>query len=258
MVELSQFPNRHDGDLLMTLTSPLVKKLGAFVAISEPELSVLNTLPMRPRTFEPGQNLTAEGQLSRTAFILAEGWVCSYKLLSKGERKTIDFQIPGDVIGLRSALLRTPDHRYEALTRIEVVEVAAEDLIDAFDKTPRLATAVLLAASRAEATIVEHLSRVRQRSALERTAHFLLQLYERLRLVGLSNLDGYSCPVPNHVLADALELTVAHFNRVLGELQDRGLMRIRDSKVIFDDWKGTAALGSFNFSSLDQKGPVFK
>jgi CRP-like cAMP-binding protein len=242
----------------MPMTKALVKKLGAFVALSELELSVLKTLPMRSRTIDPGQNLIAEGQLGRTAFVLAEGWVCSYKLLPDGKRKTMDFQIPGDVIGLRSALFRTADHRYEALTRIEVAEVAAEDLIDAFDKTPRLATAVLLAASRAEATVVEHLSLVRQRSALERTAYFLLQLYERLRLVGQSNLDGYSCPVPNHVLADALELTVAHFNRVLGELQDRGLMRIRDCKVIFDDWKRAAALASFDVSSLDQKSPLFK
>jgi CRP-like cAMP-binding protein len=258
MVELSQFLTRHDGNLLMTPTSPLVKKLEAFFPLSEPELLVLKSLPMRRKTIDPGQNVIDDAQLGRTAFVLEQGWVCSHKLLPGGKRKTIDFQIPGDLIGLRSALFRIPDHRYEALTRIELAEVGAEDLIDAFDKTPRLATAVLLAASRSEATVVEHISSIRRRSPLERTAHFLLQLYERLRLVGLSNPDGYDCPVPNHVLADALEITVAHFIRVLGELQDRGLLRIRDSKVIFDDWMGAGALGSFDFSSFDQKSPVFK
>ena len=44
------------------------------------------------------------------AFILQEGWACAYKLLPDGGRQVIDFSIPGDVMGLRSVLLRTSDH----------------------------------------------------------------------------------------------------------------------------------------------------
>ena len=99
------------------------------------------------------------------AFILNKGWVCSYKSLRDGSRQIVDFQIPGDFLGLHSLLLRTADHNLQPITEIEVSEVSAADLLDAFGKAPRLATAVLWAASRDEAVVVEHLVDVGQRSA---------------------------------------------------------------------------------------------
>ena len=71
---------------------------------------------------------------------------------------------------------------------------------------PRLATAVLWAASRDEAMMVEHLISVGRRNALERTVHLLLELGARLQLVGLGSKAGYACPLSQYTLADALGL----------------------------------------------------
>jgi hypothetical protein len=60
------------------------------------------------------------------------------------------------------------------------------------------------------------------------------------------------------MLADALDLTAVHLNRVTGELHERGLMKFRDNKVIFDDLKGIAALAAFDVGSLDLKGPLLR
>ena len=73
-----------------------------------------------------------EGQKTQSAFILAEGWACSYKILPDGERQIVDFQVPGDFLGLRSVLFRTTDHSVEAVTRIEASEVLASDILDGF------------------------------------------------------------------------------------------------------------------------------
>jgi CRP-like cAMP-binding protein len=35
-----------------------------------------------------------QGQSNQAAYILASGWVCSYKILAGGERQIVDFQIP--------------------------------------------------------------------------------------------------------------------------------------------------------------------
>ena len=104
-----------------------------------------------------------------------------------GTRQIVDFQIPGDFLGLRSVLFRTADHNIEPITTVEASEVLARDLLEAFAKTPRLATAVLWAASRDEAMVVEHLVDLGRRNALERTVHFLLELGARLKLVGLGS-----------------------------------------------------------------------
>ena len=42
------------------------------------------------------------------------------------------------------------------------------------------------AASRDEAMVVEHLVNIGRRNAIERTAHFFMELAERLSLVGLA------------------------------------------------------------------------
>ncbi len=63
-----------------------------------------------------------------------------------GQRQIVDFQIPGDFLGLRSVLLRTSDHTIEPVTDIEVMEIHVEDLLKAFANAPRLGVAVLWAA----------------------------------------------------------------------------------------------------------------
>jgi CRP-like cAMP-binding protein len=243
----------------MSMTdSPMVRKLGAFVALSEAELSVLQDFHQRRRTIEAGRELVVQGQLENTAYILAEGWTCSYKLLRHGSRQIVDFQIPGDFLGLRSMLFRTSDHNIEATTRIEVSEVSGSDLLDAFEKTPRLATAVLWAASRDEAMVVEHLIDIGRRSALERTGHFLLELGARLKLVGLGTEQGYACPLSQYLLADALGLSAVHLNRILRQLREEGLLTFRGGQVVFDDLERLVGLADFDPGYLDQGGPLLR
>lgn len=238
--------------------SPLTKKLGAFVALSPVELDVLAQLHRRRRSFEPGRDLMHQGQDDQSAYILAEGWVCSYKLLPDGTRQIIDFQIPGDFLGLRSILFRTSDHSIEPVTPIEASEVRAADLLDAFARTPRLATAVLWAASRDEAMVVEHLVSLGRRDARQRMAHFLLELGARLSLVGLGDRTGYDCPLSQYLLADALGLSAVHVNRVLRLLREEGLVTFQNGRVTFDDFAALAALAGFDTAYLDQEGPLLQ
>ena len=238
--------------------SPLARKLGSFVALSAAELAVLDSLHTRRRKFVAGRDLVLQGQTDQAAYILAKGWVCSYKLLRDGTRQVIDFQIPGDFLGLRSVLFRTADHNIEPITPVEASEVLASDLLDAFSSTPRLATAVLWAASRDEAMVVEHLVDIGRRSALERTAHFLLEMGARLKLVGLGTRDGYDCPLSQYILADALGLSAVHINRVLRELREAGLVTFQKGQVTFLDFGRLVELAEFDRSYLDHEGPLLR
>ena len=204
--------------------TPFARKLGAFVALSTLELTLLDRLHGRRKSFPAGRDIIHEGQVKRSAYILASGWVCSYKLLPGGTRQIVDFHIPGDLIGLRSILFRTADHNIEPVTRIEASEVQGSDLLEAFNAAPRLAAAVLWTASRDEAMVVEHLVSIGRRDARQRMAHFLLELGARLTLVGLATREGYACPLTQYLLADALGLSAVHVNRVLRELREDGLV----------------------------------
>lgn len=238
--------------------SALTRKLSAFVSLSEDELAALERLHQRRRSFVAGRDLVHQGQSEQAAYILSAGWVCSYKILPDGSRQIVDFQIPGDFLGLRSVLLQTSDHSFEPIVDIQAAEVFASDLLTAFAQTPRLATAILWAASRDEAMVVEHLVGLGRRPADVRMAHFLLELASRLALVGLGSKAGYACPLTQYHLADALGLSSVHVNRVLRLLRENGLVTFRDGQVTFDDHDRLVELAEFDPAYLDQTGPLLK
>jgi len=235
---------------------PLVRKLGAYVALSTAEISVLESLRKRRRTFVAGRDLVHQGQSDQAAYILMSGWACSYKILEDGQRQIIDFQIPGDFLGLRSVLLHMADHSIEPVTDIEVTEVMKSDLLEAFVHTPRLALAIFWAASRDEAMVVEHLVDIGRRDAAERVAHFLLELGARLSLVGMGDETGFACPLTQYFLADAIGLSAVHVNRVLRKLREKGLLTFRDGHVQFDDYDRLVDFAQFDATYLDQVGPL--
>lgn len=238
--------------------SPFARKLGAFVALSDQDLATIDGLHGRRRTFGAGVDLVHQGELYQSVYILAKGWACSYKLLPNGGRQIVDFQIPGDFLGLRSVLLRNADHSIEPVTQIEASVVVTTDLLAAFAQTPRLAAAVLWAASRDEAMVVEHLVGIGRRNAQERTAHYLLEFGARLNLVGLSTKTGYDCPLSQYMLADALGLSAVHVNRVLRQLREMGLLTFNRGQVTFDDIDGLVAFADFDKAYLDHDGPLLR
>ncbi len=200
----------------------------------------------------PGSSWCTSVRVAHHAFILETGWVLSYKLLPDGGRQIIDFPIPGDVVGLGSVLLRAADHGFAALTNVTLAEVSARQLRAAFEQQPRLGIAFLWAASRDEAMLVEHLVNIGRRSALVRTAHFMVELGLRLQLAGLGSVTGFACPLNQCLLADAVGLTAVHINRVLRQLRERGLLTFRDGHVLFHDLARLRLLAGHHSGYLDQ------
>lgn len=238
--------------------TPLARKLAAFVNLAPDELDALKKLHQRRRRFGVGREMVCQGQSDQAAFILESGWVCSFKIMPDGTRQIVDFQIPGDFLGLRSVLLHSSDHSIEPITEIQAVEVRLDDLLDAFARSPRLAAAILWAASRDEAMVVEHLVGIGRRDAVTRMAHFLLELSARLTLVGMGSKAGFACPLTQYHLADALGLSAVHVNRVLRQLREIGLITFRDGNVTFHDYNRLVAMTDFDPAYLDQAGPILK
>ncbi len=241
---------------MLSPENPLTRKLAAFVTLSSAEHQALARLRRRRRTFAAKREMILEGQKSLSAFIVEAGWACSFKLLPDGERQIVDFHVPGDILGLRSILLRRSDHSVEAVTSVEASEVIVPDLLACFSQSPRLAAAVLWAAARDEATVVEHLVDLGRRSADARLAHFLLELGARLKLVGKGDDTGFSCPLRQHYLADALGLSPVPVNRVLRRLREEGLVTFQNELVSFNDFGRLKDLAGFVPEYLDQDGPL--
>jgi len=155
-------------------------------------------------------------------------------------------------VGLGSILSPTSDQSCAALTDAVVSSVDARNMAGLFDKLPRLAAAILWAASRDGATIIDHLVDVGRRSAVERVAHFLLELGERLQLVGLASENEYECPLTQYDLADALGLSPIHVNRVLRRLREQELLTMKSHRVVVHNKARLNKLAGYDSRHLDQ------
>ncbi len=117
---------------------------------------------------------------------------------------------------------------------------------------------MLWAASRDEAMVVEHLVGIGREDAKERTAHFLLELSARLKLVGLGTGLAYNPPLSQYMLVDALGLSSVYVNRVLRELREDGLVTFQHGKVTIHDLDRLVTRADFDKSYLDHDGPLLK
>jgi CRP-like cAMP-binding protein len=95
-----------------------------------------------------------------------------------------------------------------------------------------------------------------QRTAFERIAHLLVELYLRLKTVGRTHDHGCDFPLTQNDLADATGLTAVHVNRTLQELRkeklielDRKQLRILDLDRLMD-----VAMFNANYLHLDHEG----
>ena len=231
----------------------LAKKLSAFLPLTPDELKALTEMQSATLTVKRGRQLTQEGQTGHKAFVLQAGWACSFKVLPNGNRQIISFPIAGDCVGLRSVLLKTADHSFSALTDAVVSPVEGTHMMKCITEFPRIGAALMWAASRDEAMVVEHLVSVGRRNAIERMAHFFMELAERLSLVGLATEAEFKCPLSQNILADALGLTAIHVNRVLRELRERDLLILQKGTARIYDLNGLRKLAGFHGGYLNSR-----
>jgi CRP-like cAMP-binding protein len=94
---------------------------------------------------------------------------------------------------------------------------------------------------------------VGRRSAPERVAHFLLELLTRLQQLGLAEGETYRFPLTQEIIADALGLSVPYVNRILHQLRNEGLVKIKNQRIYIQNIEELTALADFNEDYLQPR-----
>ena len=233
-------------------TRPLTYKLAQSVALAPDEIAVLEQLQSTTRIVRRNREILTEGQKYDALFVLISGISIRYRILHDGRRQILNISLPGDLIGFPSSFFEKALYSVTALTDCVVSPVPFGTLFGLFDRHPRLAAAIFWSFACEAAMYAEHLIDVGRRSALERVAHFLLELLTRLKIIGLADERSFWLPLTQELIADALGLSVPHVNRTLRQLRDDGLVRIEGHIVIVEDVEALSALADFERSYLDQ------
>jgi len=177
--------------------------------------------------------------------VVHSGWGCLYSNVPDGDRQILDFPLAGDLFLLSRSSENGVDETFSSLTELMIWQGPARNVISGVANHPRLMSLLLAAALRQKSILVQHLNSLGRRKALERVAHLLLELGQRLEIAGAASRDGFRCPLTQYELADALGLTAIHVNRMLRELRERELIDFRQKTVRFLDRVGLERLAGF-------------
>jgi len=232
--------------------APVLKKLGAAIPLSAEEKTYLTGLQGNPRRVPAGQQIVVEGRVYDRIYFLNDGWAFRSKLLPDGRRQIFGFLIPGDLIGLRASLMGVAADSVDALTDCRVASFSLDRLYDACRKHPRLVMALMWSAARDQSMLSEQVMRIGRRTAVERLAHFFLELLRRLQLVDEAGRRSFELPLTQELIADTLGLSIVHVNRTLRTLRKRGLLEIDDGRLVIHDVEKLSELASFDPLYLGQ------
>jgi len=231
-------------------------KLEAFTRLSGDDVAALQRLTRNLRTIEARRDLIREGEVPVQTHLILKGWACRYKSLPDGKRQIVSLLVPGDLCDLNNHVLREMDHSIGAITSLKVSLISRDEMEALTAEHPRVAQALIWDALVDQATQREWLLNLGQRSAYSRVAHLMLELFLRLRTVGLT--IGQSCdfPATQNDLADATGLTAVHVNRMLQELRADGLLELERRRLFIPDLEAlrTAAMFNPNYLHLDHEG----
>lgn len=217
------------------IASPLVRKLSAIVRLSSEEISFLEGLQINRGPAPAGADFVREGEDFRETFVLISGWALRHRTLDDGRRQIIGFVLPGDIVGLNVNFRRRATYSVAAHTDCELALVEPMRMLEIYRNFPILASALGWITARDYAILAEHAVRLGRRSAYERTVHLLLELYNRLSLVGEIDGDSFALPVNQSDLSDALGLSLVHVNRTLRRLRNEGAIRMSRRRVTLHD-----------------------
>jgi CRP-like cAMP-binding protein len=207
------------------------RKLGS--ELSATSRDRLREILGRHKHLRPQEDLQRQGETRPAAHFVLEGILCRYTLCGD-KRAVLAYLLPGDFCGPLPDFEGLTDHGISALTPATVAEVPQLVLQECLDRSPELAKA-LSALFLMEIRIQRQWLANMTMPADKRMAHLLCELRARLAEVGLADARGFTLPLTQQDLAEALGISAVHANRTLQHLKDKGLARITDRHVVIAD-----------------------
>lgn len=197
------------------------------------------------RKLRKNKDVVVAGQRYETLFVNHNGWLCRYKILNHGARQILDFVLPGQIFGMQACLFNTALYSVSTITEASISALPFDMIDGVFERNPGLAKALFWSAACESAILGEHLIDTARRSAYERVSHLLLELFVRLRAVGLTEEMSFHMPLTQELIGDALGLTTVHVNRTLRSLREDKLIAIEGKRVTLVDFEALSLLSNF-------------
>jgi CRP-like cAMP-binding protein len=208
--------------------NPWVAKLSCFVALSDDDIGLLETLCAREERIPARVSLAEEGNAPTRGFVVTRGLAYRYRDMRDGRRQILTFIIPGDFFGLHAFLRKSIDYSIITLTPTRLARIERAQLIEIVEHHPRIVAALWCHTMQEAAVLRERVVRLGRGNAHVRIAYLFCEFLWRYRAVGLGEGEDHtlSMPLTQVEIADTLGLTAVHVNRVLQDFRREGVITL--------------------------------
>lgn len=193
------------------------------------------------------RHLYEEGAEAQHAYTLFDGWLLLYRAHSDGSRQGLRVALPGDFVGYAPPGTRSASHSALAVGDAVVCGFRQEDLHEMLHTHPVILHQIIALQSRDSASCQAAMLGLGRKSAAQRIAYLLMELYCRMELRdGVNSEDGSMVfPLTQEMIGDLTGLTPVHTNRVLRKMRNDKILTLERHRLHIHDRDALARLGEF-------------
>lgn len=236
------------------LPEPLFRYFSARTDLSDRDRRVLGELfDTRRRFVADGAVVLEPDARPNYSILITAGFVARYHPLATGQRQLTALHIPGDFVDLHGFLLRQIDHGLVALTDCTFMTVKHTRLRDFSVAEPHLTRLLWLSTVIDAAIHRAWILAAGRRKTEQQIAHFLCEMFRRLRIVEMTRDHTFSLPLKQKEIAALMGRSDVHVNRAVQKLRKSGLVTWTNSHVTLHDFAALAELGEFDDTYLSDR-----
>ena len=199
-----------------------------FARLSDEQLQRVASHARRLRLSE-GQSLFEQGDLADRFFLVLSGQIKLYRLSPAGNEKVIEIVLPGHSFAEALMFLERP--RYPvgamALQPVELISLDARDFADMLADSVQTCFLLMGDMSQRLRGLIQEIDDLSLHSATCRVAGYLLTQAE--------SVGEFELQVPKQIVASRLSVKPETFSRIIKQLSNRGVLKVKGSRVRIQD-----------------------
>jgi len=230
----------------------LVRRLSTTSILGREDAEAIRRLPITVRSFQADQVIVRDGDRPTECCLVIEGFCHRSKTISDGGRQILSIHIPGEIPDLQSLHLAVMDHDLTTMSDCRLGFISHSALREMLRSRPSLAELFWRDTLIDAAMFRDWIVNVGQRPAVSRVAHMLVEIRERLRAIGRTSGPGYTLPMTQERIAEAMGISPVHANRVIRTLREDGILDLNRGQVTVLDERRLQDLADFDPRYLHQ------
>ena len=198
------------------------------------EVNALSEAIENKPIFQKGELIFKTGEQFKALYAVKSGSIKVSTVAVDGEEQVLGFYLPGELVGLDGIGIQKHVCNATALETTSLCEIPYEKIGDLCHQFRSLQSEIHSLMSKEISEDKALLLLLAKRNADERVVSFILSLSRRYRERGFSEIE-FNLSMPRQDIANYLGLATETISRILGKLQDEGLLSVNRRLVTIND-----------------------